>query len=107
MMIINNDNKKNMINQSKQDIMRNLIETRETINGGADNQDIISEYDDYFDQIKNEKNQQIQILKSILEHLEKLNYNTKNLQSKSNVIVNDINKIKSTLSNFHNELANI
>lgn len=104
--IANNDIKKTNIDNLKHNILNNLANVRKEIVGG-NTQNIIQEYDKYFDQLKKEKQSQIETLKLILKHLEKLNSDTKILEDKSSNIITDSNKIKAKLFKFQDELKNI
>tara|TARA_A100001011_G_scaffold365323_1_gene416859 strand:+ start:5444 stop:5773 length:330 start_codon:yes stop_codon:yes gene_type:complete len=104
--IANSDIKKTNFNNVKYNILNNLANVRKEIVGG-NTQSIIQEYDKYFDQLKKEKQSQIETLKLILKHLEKLNSDTKILENKSSNIIVDTNKIKAKLSKFQDELNNI
>ena len=104
--IANSDIKKINFNNVKYNILNNLANVRKEIVGG-NTQSIIQEYDKYFDQLKKEKQSQIETLKLILKHLEKLNSDTKILENKSSNIIVDTNKIKAKLSKFQDELNNI
>lgn len=101
------DIKKGNINNTKKNIIKNLIKTRKNINETPGLKDIIHEYDDYFNQIQNEKYRQIIVLNSILEYLEKLNNNDINLQNNYIQILDDINKIKNKLNDIHKDISNL
>ena len=100
------DIKKDNIDKTKKNIIKNLIKTRQKINDTPSLKHLIREYDDYFNQIQNEKYRQIKLLNSILEYLEKLNNNDINLVNNSILILNDINKIKNKLNELHKEISN-
>lgn len=88
------------IERVKQDIINNLKDKREIFAGGNSSQEIISEYDKYFYDLKNEKEQQIKSLEKIVEHLVKLNTNT-------NTLKYDIKKINDKINEFNLEISTI
>jgi esterase/lipase len=104
--VASNDIKKTNFINVKNNILNNLANVRkEIINSNIQN--LTQEYDKYFDELKKEKLSQIELLKLILEHLEKVNSDIKILENKSNNVIIDINKIKLKLLKFQDELKNI
>lgn len=90
----------NQVEQAKTDIFNNLKNKRKTFEGGNTGQEIINEYDKYFDDLKNEKRQQIESLEKILKHLVKLNIDT-------NTLNDNFKKINDKISQLNIEIGKI
>tara|TARA_B100001093_G_C26589646_1_gene910924 strand:- start:193 stop:528 length:336 start_codon:yes stop_codon:yes gene_type:complete len=89
----------NIINNTE----NNIKNTFDQIKGGnskcktevsCDETATLEDYEEYYKKINNEKDQQIKILKIILDYLEQLNKETNKVNSLSNKINNDIDQIK-------------
>lgn len=90
----------NQLENAKMNIFNNLKNKRKTFEGGNTGQEIINEYDKYFDDLKNEKRQQIESLEKILKHLVKLNIDT-------NTLNDNFKKINDKISQLNIEIGKI
>lgn len=88
------------VEKAKMNIFNNLKNKRETFEGGNTGQEIINEYDKYFDDLKNEKVKQIESLENILKHLVKLNIDT-------NTLNDNFKKINDKISQLNIEIGKI
>ena len=90
----------NQLEIAKMNIFNNLTDRRKTFEGGNTGQEIINEYDKYFDDLKNEKEKQIESLENILKHLVKLNID-------SNTLNDNLKKITDKISQLNIEIGKI
>lgn len=94
----------NQVEQAKTDIFNNLKNKRKTFEGGNTGQEIINEYDKYFDVLKNEKVKQVESLENILKHLVKLNVE---LNIDNSTLNNNLKKINDKISQLNIEIGKI
>jgi hypothetical protein len=95
------------INKKEAALMESYIEVKKTAAQNNFFASVLSDYENYYEYIKNDKLKKIAMLEMIAEHLDKLIMNTSVLNDRASNLKNDQSQIIEKLASVRHELEEI